>query len=334
MGVPDQPDLVSDPPPAAAAISARYRVDPLDAMGSSEQRRALVITARDPRAFGANDDVLSYFSLRDASFEERIEAASRAGFPGFGMLLHEYLELTGSGRSDAELRAAVDDHGVALVEIEALLGWGAAEGSPMRRMADEHLDVACHMAEVFGSRHLQVTGPVEGSDADVARAFARVCDRAADVGLRVAIEFLPPNNVPDARSALAIADAAGRENGGVCVDVWHHFRGARDEAQLRALPAERIVSIQLNDGTLEQEVAGQDYFADCLEHRRPCGEGEFDVAGVLGLLHATGCDAPRSWEVISTELQKLTPREAAARIAAGAATLPVSPRPTRPGDET
>jgi len=277
---------------------------------------------RDPRSFGAGDDVLSFFSLQHAALDERLDAAAGAGFEGVGLLLHHYLDLVARGRTDAELRGAFDARGLALVEIEALMGWGAAEGSPLRAMADAHLDTACHMAEVFGARHLQVTGPVEGSDEDVARAFARVCDRAAEVGLRVAIEFLPPNNIPDARTALAIADAAGRENGGVCVDVWHHFRGARDMAQLRAIPAERIVSIQLSDGTLEPEVEGQDYIADCLVHRRPCGEGEFDLAGVVGLLDATGCGAPRSFEVISSALQALPSAEAAARIKAGAATLP------------
>lgn len=278
--------------------------------------------ARDPRSFGRGDDVLSFFSLRHATFDERLDAAAHAGFEGIGLLLHHYLDLVKGGRSDAELKAALDARGVALVEIEALLGWSASEGSPLRAMADRHLDAACHMAEVFGARHLQVTGPVEGGADDVARAFARVCDRAGEVGLRVAIEFLPPNNIPDARTALEIAERAGRANGGVCVDVWHHFRGARAIEQLRALPAERIVSIQLSDGTREPEVHGQDYFQDCLRNRRPCGEGEFELAPVMALLDRSGCDAPRSFEVISNALQALPAEQAAARIKAGAATLP------------
>lgn len=278
--------------------------------------------ARDPRSFGSSDDVLSFFSLRDATFDERLDAAQSAGFEGVGLLLHHYLDLIREGRTDADLRAAFDTRGLALVEIEALMGWSAPEGSPLRAMADRHLDAACHMADVFDARHLQVTGPVEAPLEEAARAFARVCDRAAEVGLRVAIEFLPPHDVPDARTALAIVEAAGRENGGVCVDVWHHFRGKRDDAQLRALPGERIVSIQLSDGTLEPEVPGQDYFADCLEHRRPCGEGEFDLAHVLAILDAAGCNAPRSFEVISTDLQARPHHEVAARIKAGADGLP------------
>ncbi len=275
-------------------------------------------TTRDPRSFDARDDVLSFFSLRHATFDERLDAAREAGFEGVGMLLHQYLELVESGRSDAELKAALDQRGLALVEIEALLGWAAPEGAPLRPVADHHLETACHMADVFGARHLQVTGPVDTSIDAAGRAFARVCDRAAEVGLRVAIEFLPPNDVPDAKTALAIVEAADRDNGGVCVDVWHHFRGARDDAQLRALPGDRIVSVQLSDGALEPEDPEQDYFADCLEHRRPCGEGAFDIAHVLDILDASGCRAPLSYEVISSELQGRPHVEAAGRIKAGA----------------
>ena len=278
-------------------------------------------SAKPARAFGASDDVLSFFSLRYATFEERLEAASAAGFAGIGLLLHHYRELREAGRSDAELAAAVASQGLAVVEIEALFGWSAETGSAQRQASDADLDVACHMAEVFGARHLQVVGPVGCDLADAAAAFGRVCDRAADVGLRVALEFLPPNDVPDFAAAHAIADAAGRGNGGVCFDVWHWFRGARDAGWLRDVAPERIVAVQWSDGPRVQTPPGQDYFADCLEHRRPCGEGDFDLAGVRALIEATGCDAPASHEVISTGLQALPHDEAAARIAAGARRL-------------
>ena len=42
---------------------------------------------------------------------------------------------------------------------------------------------------------------------------------------------------------------------------------------MRALPAERIVAIQLSDGSLEPR--DPDYFRDCLQNRVPTGDGEF-----------------------------------------------------------
>lgn len=269
---------------------------------------------RTARELGRSDWILSHFSLRGVPFEERLDAAAAAGFAAVGLLIPEYQKLRAQGRTDADLAAALARRGLVLAEIEALLGWGAS-GDALAR-SREHLEVACHMAEVFGARQLQAIGPHEGSRGDAARAFARVCDAAAEAGLQVALEFLPFNNIDDAGVALEIANTADRPNGGLCVDVWHHFRGARDDALLRAIPPERVVSVQLSDGTMARE--NPDYLQDCLENRRPLGEGEFDLPAFLGILDEIGADGPRSFEVISTELQQLSPEAAAQRIAAGA----------------
>jgi sugar phosphate isomerase/epimerase len=266
------------------------------------------------------DMILSYFSLRGASspqgpaFEERLDAAAAAGFSAVGLLIPEYQALRKRGHTDAELVEALESRGLVLAEIEALLGWAAT--GDMLKLSEPQLDTACHMAEVFGARHLQAIGPFEGTTRDAAAAFARVCDRAAEVDLRVAIEFLPFNNIVDAGVALEIVNGADRPNGGLCVDVWHHFRGARDDALLRAIPPERVVAIQLSDGTLEPE--DPDYVKDCMENRKPLGEGEFDLPGFLGILEEIAPDVPRSYEVISTALGALSPKDAAQRIADGA----------------
>jgi sugar phosphate isomerase/epimerase len=271
--------------------------------------------SKSARDLESSDWILSYFSLRFASFEERVEAAASAGFAGIGFMLHDYRQLVRDGVRDEDLVEILERFGVSLAEVEPLMGWANTD----TRAADSHLETACHMAEVFGARHLHLGGPFEGSIEDAAKGFARVCDRAAEVGLRVALEFLPFNNIPDAAVALEIVDRASRPNGGLCVDAWHHFRGANDESLLRAIPGERIVSLQISDGTLEP--VDSDYVRDCLENRRAPGEGEFELDRVLAIIRESGCRAPRSFEVISTELQALPHAEAALRIARGARTL-------------
>jgi sugar phosphate isomerase/epimerase len=262
---------------------------------------------RSARELGPDDLVLSHFSLLGAGFEERLDAASGAGFSGIGLLIGEYERLRREGRTDAELRAELDRRELALAELEVLSGWGQS-GEPRAR-ADAALESACRMAEVFGARHLQVIGPYEGSLDDAARAFARVCDRAGEVGLRVALEFVPINNIADAPTAVAIIERAGRPNGGLCLDTWHHFRCGRDEAALR--PGS-VVSVQLNDGPLAPE--DPDYFTDTTRNRRLFGEGEFDFPRFRALLDALGADGPRSVEVISRALGELPAGEAAKRM--------------------
>jgi sugar phosphate isomerase/epimerase len=83
----------------------------------------------------------------------------------------------------------------------------------------------------------------------------------------------------------------------VCLDIWHHERGARDLEMLRSLPGELITGVQMNDGPLVPEI--DDYYTDCLANRRAPGDGEFDIAEVVAILRASGCAVPWSVEAPS-----------------------------------
>lgn len=273
---------------------------------------------RSARELTASDWILSSMSLpMGTPFDERLDAAANAGFQGFGLLVFEYQALVASGRSPAELKEAVESRGLVLAEIEALMNWTGVDHTA----ADAALETACEMADVFGARHFQAIGPYEGSIDDAGAAFARVCDRAAESDLRVAIEFFSSNNISDARVALEIVERANRPNGGICLDIWHHVRGANDESLLRAIPAERVVSVQLSDGAIEPVEAN--YMKDTMENRLAPGEGEFDIPRFLALLDEIGCRAPRSIEVLSKAYQEsMSVAQIAERLAKGARGLP------------
>ena len=258
---------------------------------------------------GPGSLILSHFSLGGASFAARVAAASAARFDGIGLWVDDFRATVAGGTKPRDLRALADDHGVTVAEIEVLDGWAARAATRAYSAKERTL---LQMAEVFGSRHLQVMGPFEGSLDDAAEAFAGVCDRAAEHGLLVAIEALPFTNISDFGIALSIAELAGRPNGGLCIDTWHHFRGANDDALIDAVPASRIVSVQLNDGTMAPE--NDDYFTDTITNRRAPGDGEFDLRGVLEMLSAKGVEAPLSVEVLGIELASLPPDVVARRL--------------------
>ena len=102
----------------------------------------------------------------------------------------------------------------------------------------------------------------------------------------VGIEWLPYTNIATAADAQAIVEAAGRANGGYCADIWHHRRGADDDALIRALPGERVFAVQMDDGPRRPQL--DDYKQDCLANRVPPGEGEFDCVGFVRLLAEIG----------------------------------------------
>ena len=268
------------------------------------------VPLRIPRELGPDDLIMSRFCLRGASFADRVAAAQAGGFAGIGLFLHDYQRLRDSGLSDDAIEGSLTDHGLVLAEIECLMGW--SEGGSE---CQEALATAAHLARRFGVRHFQTYGEHAGSIPEAATAFAAACDRVESSGLRLALEFLPWTNVPDAGVALEIVERAERTNGGLCIDSWHHYRGAADDALLRAVPAEYVISVQIDDAPLQAELP--EPIADTMANRRVPGEGEFPLVEFVGLLDDIGVVAPLSVEVISDALGKLSPSEAVTRMGDG-----------------
>jgi sugar phosphate isomerase/epimerase len=268
----------------------------------------------DARQLRFSDLVWSHFSRpRFGDFDQRVAAAARAGMAGIGLYVFEYERLRqAERRTPADLRAVLGEHGVVVSDVEVVTGWWAAEGEEAERCRRIEA-LAYELADELGARYLQATGPYECGFDEAASGFARLCDRAAEHGLLVGIEWLPYTNIATAADAQAIVRAADRPNGGYCADIWHHTRGANDMSMIRALEPHRIFAVQLNDGTLRPAL--DDYKADCLANRVPPGEGEFDCVGFVRALREIGADSPISLEVCSTELWD-APADVAARAAA------------------
>jgi sugar phosphate isomerase/epimerase len=242
-----------------------------------------------------------------------VAAAHAAGFRFIGLYVDAFLASEQAGLTPSRQRELAERHDVVVSEIEALRPWW---NDPAGRDRAERAErTAFRMADTFGSRYVQAIGPYHGSVDDAAETFAALCDRAGEHGLTVGIEFLPYTNISDARVAGAIVAAADRPNAGVCVDSWHHFRGAADNAQIRELPASRVVAVQLDDGLRQPE--NPDYYTDTIENRLVPGEGEFDLIGFLRLLEEMDVSVPVSLEVISTRLQALPAVEVATRLRQG-----------------
>jgi sugar phosphate isomerase/epimerase len=267
--------------------------------------------------------ILASSSLPALPFEQRVSAAARAGFDAIGLSIWEWDRLRAAGTSVAAMRDSLRAHNMVLAEIEVHIGFSA---TPHERRRDPLPGVPYtdpdtearmfEMARAFGARHLQAVGTFNTDivEDDAAEAFARLCDRAAEHDLLVALEFVPCTNIGDAETANTIVATAGRDNGGLCVDSWHHFRGAKDMQLLKAIDPQHIVMIQLSDGPTEPDDA--DFLTDTMTNRRPPGEGDFDLVSFLRALWVRGNDAPISVEVLSPTLgSKLSPSDLAARLA-------------------
>lgn len=236
--------------------------------------------------------VSSYTLGTEIGFGDRVRAAAAAGFDGIGLRAENYWA---AGLDDAAMLAVAEQHGVRILEVEYLTGWGTAADRDQAQQEKER--TVFHMGRAFGVRHLNA-GLLEKLPPDVmAEAFAALCERAGP-DLTVALEFMPYSGVPDLATAWRIVQ--GVPNAGLIVDGWHWARAGQKATDLDEVPAERIVSVQLCDVLAEPM---EPLRAESLGHRLPPGKGYGDTAGLVRALAAHGVHpAVMAVEVISDEL--------------------------------
>ena len=97
------------------------------------------------------------------------------------------------------------------------------------------------------------------------------------------------------------------------IDSWHVFRGSNDLSQIRSLPGERILGVQLSDAPAEPVLA-EDLPMDSLHHRAVPGEGAVDLVGFVQALDAAGYAGAIGAEVFSDELNALPAEDVGRRM--------------------
>jgi sugar phosphate isomerase/epimerase len=263
------------------------------------------------RPLEADDLVLCSGTIRRAPFDVTVRVAAAAGFQGVSLYYDEYVSAHAAGWSDADLRALLDDHGLAVAELDGRMGW--LPGDTRGPTADEFIAAA----GALGARSVTVLEWRGRRIGDVipfeiaADAFAAVCDRAADHDL-AHIEYFPLSGIPDLRTAYEVTRRAGRANGGVMLDCWHHLRGpdlGRVDAEF---PGVSILALQVSDVAPSPAT---DLAEEMMRHRLLPGAGAGDIAGLLRELRDRGCTAPMEVEVYSDELAALDPFVAGRRAA-------------------
>jgi len=226
--------------------------------------------------------VISSYTLgTEVSFEDRVRVAAEAGFAGVGLRAENYWDARAAGLDDDAMLAILDRHGLRVMEVEYITAWGTEQDRDTAQQEKEQ--AVYHMARTFGVTHLNA-GLLEKLPVDViTEAFAALCRRAGE--LTVALEFMPYSGVPNLRTAWEIIRRANEPNGALLVDAWHWNRSGTTPEELAPVPADAIVSVQLND-VAEQPM--EQLRAESLHHRLPPCQGYGDVAGMVRALKAKG----------------------------------------------
>ena len=249
------------------------------------------------------------WSLFDVA--DRVTAAANAGFRGLGLWHADLLHIL-EKRGLPDLRTILDDGGMSHVELEFLWDWFLDPGTDERWRSDQRRRVLLDAAGVLGARHVKV-GNFAGRRVPVGlltERFAELCVEAAEYGTSVAYEFMYRDATAGSlEAARSVVQGAGAANGGLALDLWHVVDLGVSTTAIRELPAGTVVAAELSDGAGGREPGAR----RTMRERRLPGEGDFDIAGFVAAVRATGFQGPWGVELLSAAIGDVGPDELARR---------------------
>jgi sugar phosphate isomerase/epimerase len=234
---------------------------------------------------------------------ERINAIADAGFCGLGLIADDLIAIRDT-IGFAALCDLITEAGLVHTEIELLERWWIPRGRPghtydVRDLLFEAADVLAPVQIKIGSEN----GPPASDPQALVAPLRQLAEEAAAHGTRVAIETMPFSAIATVPMGAEIIAAAEHPAAGLFVDAWHVFRAGTSLHDLRTgLRPEMIFGVELDDAA--PDVVGT-LFEDTVDNRLLCGEGSFDLTGLVAVLRDLGFDGPWGVEILSTSYRAL-----------------------------
>ena len=242
-------------------------------------------------------------------FKDRVEAAARAGFKGLG-IWHADLDHTLKKRSLKEMKRILDENGMKVLELEFLRDW-FLDGEK-KKQSDIEKKKLLEASAVLNAKHVKV-GDFERTKCPMPlliESFAELCADADKFGATIGFELMPFAMIDTLKDALTMVEGAGAKNGGIILDLWHVAKLGIPYDEIARIPARYLIGVEINDGTFK---APWDLYEDTINHRRLCGEGEFDIKGFIASVWRAGYTGPYGIEVLSQELRQKPLEEVTSR---------------------
>ncbi len=234
---------------------------------------------------------------------ERVAAVAEAGFVGMGLIADD-LAVIKSSMGFPALRDLIADYGLGHVEIELIERWWIPRGETghsydVRDLLFEAADVLTPAFIKIGSELGQPTPHLDA----LAEPLHELATQAAEHGTRIAVETIPFSIIPTVAMGAELVTSCGHGSCGLMLDAWHVFRAGTSLDELSsALTPELIVGVELDDAAAT--VTGS-LIEDTVNHRLLCGQGSFDLVGLVEVLRAKGFEGPWGVEILSESFRRL-----------------------------
>lgn len=243
---------------------------------------------------------ISSWTLGDkCTFEERVAAAKAAGFEGIGLRAETYVDALNEGLFDKDILAILKKYDMKVTEVEYIVQWCEEHRSYEQKYKEQ---MCFHMCKLFGVSHINC-GLMENYSVEyTAQKLRELCHRAGSY--TIGVEPMPYSGLPDVKKAWAVVQASGCDNAKLILDSWHWIRAGQsyDPSMLEGIPAEKIVSVQIND--VQAHPYAKAILRDESMHDRMLpGTGHGDTVGFVRMIREKGIEpAVMGVEVISDEI--------------------------------
>jgi sugar phosphate isomerase/epimerase len=239
-------------------------------------------------------------------FRDRVEAAARAGFKGIG-IWHTDLEHILVHRSLKEMKNILDDNGIKYIELEFLTDWFLEGGR--KSESDNRKRRLLQASEALHAKHVKV-GDFYNEKCPLPRvieSFAALCEEAREYGASIGFEIMGCAMIDNLKDAILMVEGAGAKNGGLIIDIYQVSNLGWTYEEISRIPLQYLMNVELNDGTLPGSPQHDP------SNRRFCGEGEYNLRGLIQCVENMGYQGPWAVEVISDELVDLPLEEVSRR---------------------
>ena len=251
---------------------------------------------------------LNSSTIKPAPILEKIRIAAEVGYEAIE-LWHDDVELHLSGGGTVEeIRAAVDDHGLAVPTTIYLKGWWDPNAPDYAQAMDEirrRLDQAAALGAPFS-----VASPPPWKDVDydlTAQQYRDLIELGLARGVRPAFEYLGfADEVNSIAKALRVIAGSEHPQAAIVIDPFHDFRGGAGHDDIARLRADQIAVSHFNDAP-----ASPPWNEQHDPDRVMPGDGIIDLPHYLSLLAATGYDRFLSLELFREDLWARDPEEVA-----------------------
>ncbi|MDB6043991.1 MAG: sugar phosphate isomerase/epimerase [Gammaproteobacteria bacterium] len=242
---------------------------------------------------------ISNVTMRDLPVETQLSVTQGLGCRGFGVMQHILPPTLASG----DLRKMLDDHGLIASACAPypcfLLSHTAIENGRFRIHHDgysrQRIDEIKRSFDWFAPLSPSTMTIMTGGSGVLSRSkawnvvcevFVELADHAASLGFKLALEPVRPEFAADFSIVTTIDEGRQlleeirRPNVGLMIETFHVAPLLELDAQLGRAAA-HIVAAQLNDA--------MDHPRSIVDRLAP-GEGEIDLAAIIGTIEATGFD--------------------------------------------